>query len=182
MYICGKIGFRPIDFQDLELLRGLHNDASTLLQLGNVDMVSSEEQLTWWKGLAGNERSKRYSLVEVGSNQVIGLLRVQNIEPANGNCEIGLDILPSFRGRGYGRASYQTALEYLFLQANMHLVYLKVGNFNERALQLYKALKFEQTGYFKEYLYRDGKYWDYIIMCMTREAYLKNRGKSGSRR
>lgn len=179
MYISGKIGFRPIEERDLETLRLLHNEMSTLLQLGNVDMASTDEQIAWWKSLRSGPRTTRYSLVEVATDKVVGILRMQNMEQANKNCEIGLDILAERRGEGLGQASYETALEYLFLHANMHMVYVKVGHFNDRARTLYKKLGFEETGYFKEYLYRHGKYWDYLIMCMTIDAYRAIRSGKG---
>ena len=86
---------------------------------------------------------------------------------------IGLDIVPTLRRRGYGRASYRMLLEYLFLHFNMHMVYLRVGEFNGQAKALYERLGFVEGGAFKEYLYRHGRYWDYILMCMTKEQYLK---------
>ena len=179
MYICGTVGFRPIDAADLEILRALHNDATTLLQLGNADMVSSEEQVIWWKGLVNNERSKRFTLLECPSDRIVGMIRIQNIEQLNRNCEVGLDILPPLRGQGFGKAGYRAVLEYLFLHNNMHLVYLKVGDFNDRAVHLYEDLGFIRTGYFKEYLYRHGKYWNYNLMCMTKSDFLAREVETG---
>ncbi len=173
MYICGQVGFRPIELEDLEVLRELHNEMATLLQLGNVEMVSSEEQLQWWKGLVGSGTTKRFSVVEVATGRVVGILRVQNIDAINRNCEIGLDIVPALRGKGYGRAGYRAVLEYLFLHLNMHMVYLRVGEFNVRAQGLYERLNFVRTGVLRDYLYRHGRFWDYVVMCMTRDEYLK---------
>jgi len=146
---------------------------STLLQLGSVDMASSEEQEAWWKDLARHRSEKRFTIVETASHEIIGALRVQHIDPVNGHCEIGLDIVPSRRGRGYGTASYQMVLEYMFLHQNMHMVYLRVAEFNPRARMLYERLGFVETGRYPEYLYRHGRYWDYTIMAMTRDQYAK---------
>lgn len=179
MYARGKIGFRPIEESDLEILRALHNEMTTLLQLGNTDLASREEQIAWWKSLANSARAKRYTLVDVTDNSVIGILRILNIEESNRNCEVGLDIVPELRGKGYGRASYETVLEYIFLHWNMHMVYLKVADFNERARGLYRSLGFEDTGYFKDYMYRHGRYWNYLVMCMTRDDYFKQRSIPG---
>jgi len=173
MYIRGSLGFRPVEAEDLELLKELHNEMSTLLQLGNVEMVSSEEQVRWWKNLVGSRTTKRFVIVEVPGGNVVGTIRVQNVDSINRNCEIGLDIVKALRGRGYGQGSYQLVLEYLFMHCNMHMVYLRVGEFNERARRLYQRLGFVESGAFKEYVYRHGRYWDYLLMCMTKEHYLK---------
>jgi len=183
VYIHQNVGFRPIEADDLEPLRALHNDMTTLLQLGTVDLVSSDEQVEWWKGLSKNRTEKRYSVVELGSGKVIGMVRIQNIDSVNAHCEVGLDIVPTHRGKGYGTSSYRMVLEYLFLHYNMHMVYLRVAEFNERAIRLYEQLGFVETGRFTEYLFRNGKFWDYILMTMTRDRYMQlHAGAGGSGR
>ena len=175
MYVYRNIGFRPIDEEDLETLRLLHNDMTTSLQLGTVDLVSRDEQVEWWKGLSRNRANRIFSIVTVPDGEVIGVLRVQHIDHVNAHCEVGLDIVPSRRGKGYGMAAYEMALEFLFQHQNMHMVYLRVAAYNEEARRLYARIGFDETGRYEEYLYRHGRYWDYIIMSMTRDRYLERR-------
>ncbi len=173
MFVHQTVGFRPIDAGDLEILRELHNDMTTFLERGTIGMVSSEQQVEWWRNLSKNKTDARFTIVEVTSGAVIGMLRMQNIDTVNAHCEIGLDILSAYRGKGYGTASYQMILEYLFHHYNMHMVYLRVAEFNERARKLYGRVGFIETGRYNEYLYRHGRYWDYILMTVTREQYLQ---------
>ncbi|HXX40378.1 MAG TPA: GNAT family protein [bacterium] len=175
VYIFRNVAFRPIDESDLETLRALRNDMTTLLQLGTIDPVSSEQQLSWWKNLKMDGPDRRYTIVSVPANEIVGMLRIRDLDSVNAHCEIGLDILPELRGKGYGRASYLMVLEYLFEHYNMHMVYLRVADFNDRAKQLYARLGFVETGRYREYLYRHGRYWDYVIMAMLRDQYLQLR-------
>ena len=169
MYKYQDIGFRPIEKKDLEALRKLHNDMSTALQMGTVDFYSDEDQLKWWESGVSNERNKRFAIVLNETDEVIGRLRILNIDNINSNCEIGLDIVPELRGKGYGKKSYEMVLDFLFNQWNMHLVYLKVADFNPTAKKLYESIGFEYTGKFPEYLYRNGKYWDYLLMSIVKK-------------
>ena len=173
MFIHRNVGFRPIEEGDLETLRALRKDMTTLLQLGTVEMVSSAQQAEWWRHLSTSRTDHRFSIVEVASGAVIGMLRVQHIDSVNAHCEIGLDILPSYRGKGFGTAGYLMGLEFLFSHYNMHVVYLLVAEFNDRARKLYDRLGFVETGKYSEYLYRHGRYWDYIVMAMTRTQYFQ---------
>lgn len=173
MYIYERIGFRPIEERDLEDLRALYNDMMTFLHLGRAEMVSAEEQVQWWKRVASRAGEKHYSIVDASTDRVIGKLRVQNIDQVNKHCEIGLDIVPSLRGQGLGHMAYKMILQYLFLHANMHMVYLRVGDFNDKAKKLYEKLGFAETGRYTEYLYRHGRYWDYLIMSIVIEEYMK---------
>ena len=105
---------------------------------------------------------------------VIGRLRIQNINFQHNNCEIGLDILPEYRGQGFGKKSYKMLLEFLFKHYNMNMVYLKVSDFNPNAKKLYEIIGFKETGRLTEFYYRYDKYWDYIIMCILKNEYMKN--------
>lgn len=168
-----KIGFRPIEFADLEALRLIRNDASTIFNLGTVELTAPQEQESWWKSLENSKTAKRFSIVELETQRVIGMMRVQSIEMVNRNCEIGLDIAKSMRGQGYGRMSYRALLGYLFDHYNMNMVYLRYIPTNSVAANLYTSLGFKETGYFKEFIYRDGKYMDYKLMCLTKNEYLE---------
>jgi len=138
----------------------------------NIDFIDEEDQLEWWKGLHKKKNDKRFVVCHKDKPQeVIGRLRIQNINWQHNNCEIGLDILPDYRGKGYGTKSYKMLLKFLFLQYNMHLVCLRVADFNEQSKRLYKKVGFRETGGFPEYFFRNGKYWDYILFSMTRESY-----------
>lgn len=171
MYKSGNVGFRPIEESDLEILRRLRNDMITFLNLGTADMASFQGQQAWWKRDLYTARDQRLTLVQLDTDEVIGVLRIVGIDHVNANCEVGLDLLPEKRGLGLGKQSYACVLDYLFNQKNMNMVYLKVADFNPGASKLYESLGFERTGYYKDYLFRHGKYWDYHLMCMTRAHY-----------
>lgn len=169
MYKFKDIAFRNIEQNDLELLRNLHNDPSTFLNLLNIDLIDEEGQAAWWKNLHKVKNDKRFVICFVnGPDKIIGRLRLQNINFMHNNCEVGLDIMPEYRGKGFGLKSYQMVLEFLFIHYNMNMVYLKVADFNPEAKELYLKAGFQETGRLPKFFYRHGKYWDYIIMSMIR--------------
>ncbi|MDX1901536.1 MAG: GNAT family protein [Gammaproteobacteria bacterium] len=166
-----KIGFRPIEYADIETLRLIRNDASTILNLGTVELTAPQDQESWWKNLSNSKNAKRFSIIELETQEVIGMIRVQHIEPVNRNCEIGLDIAKAMRGKGFGYMSYRALLSYLFDHYNMNMVYLRYIPTNTVAARLYDSLGFKETGYLKDFIYRDGKFMDYKIMCLTKNEY-----------
>lgn len=174
MYIYEDIAFRVIEKEDLEILRKLHNDPSTWINLLNIDFIDEEGQIDWWEKLHNKKDDKRYVIcLAEQTEKVIGRLRIQNINYLHHNCEIGLDILPEYRGKGYGYKSYKMVLEFLFKHLNMNMVYLKVADFNPDAKKLYEKVGFTETGRLPQFYYRHGKYWDYVIMSITRYVYQK---------
>jgi len=172
MYKYKDIAFRVIEREDLETLRKLHNDPTTYLNLLNIDLVDEEGQLEWWKNLYKKKDDKRYVICFADKpNVIIGRLRIQSINWLHNNCEVGLDITPEYRGKGYGVKSYEMLLEFLFNHLNMNMVYLKVADFNPNAKKLYEKVGFKETGRLPQSYYRHGKYWDYIIMSLTKDEY-----------
>ena len=176
MYVYKDIGFRPIERSDLEIIRRLHNDPSTLLNLATTELIDEPGQHNWWENLHRVKNDKRYIIcLSDKPERIIGRLRIQNIDRQNSNCEIGLDILPELRGKGYGLLSYQMILEFLFLHYNMNMVYVRVAEYNPVAKSLYSRIGFKETGNYEEYIYRNGRYYDYQILCLTKSAYLRSR-------
>lgn len=175
MYSYKNIAFRPIEKADLEELRMLHNDQSTLLNLATTELVDEHGQIDWWESLHKVRNDKRYAICMADDpGKIIGRLRIQNIDRQNSNCEIGLDIIKDYRGKGYGLLSYKMTLEFLFLHYNMNMVYVRVAEFNSGARSLYEKAGFRETGFLKDFIYRNGKYNNYIILCLTRQEYLKD--------
>jgi len=173
MYKYKDIAFRVIEHADLEKLRFLHNEQETYLNLLNIDFIDEENQLNWWKNLHKKTNDKRFVVVKSDKpNEMIGRLRIQNINEHHRNCEIGIDIIPSQRGKGFGEKSYKMLLEYLFIHFNMNMVYLKVADFNPNAIKLYSKVGFRKTGLLPSFFFRHGKYWDYLIMGITKDEYM----------
>ncbi len=172
MYIYQDIAFRVIEKEDLEILRKLHNDPSTYVNLLNIDLVDEERQIEWWKNLHKKTDDKRYVICFADKpEEIIGRLRIQNINYLHHNCEVGLDIMPEYRGKGFGLKSYRMLLEFLFKHLNMNVVYLKVADFNPNAKKLYEKVGFKETGRLPQFYYRHSRYWDYIIMSLKKEEY-----------
>lgn len=176
MYTYKEIGFRPIEKSDLETLRKLHNDPTTLLNLATTELIDETGQQDWWENLHRIKNDKRYTICfSDNPEKIIGRLRIQNIDRQNRNCELGLDILGEYRSKGYGYMSYMMILEFLFLHYNMNMVYVRVADFNPKARSLYRKAGFKETGFYKDFIYRNGKYCDYIILCITKSEFLQDR-------
>lgn len=182
MYSYKDIGFRPIDESDLEKLRVFHNHNETNLFLGRAELFSSLDQIQWWRMMSVSRTNRTYCIIKDTYDNIIGVLRTNNIDHINKNCEIGIDLIPECRNKGYGYKSYKMILEYLFNHCGMYMVYLRYIAFNEKAGRLYESLGFIKTGIFPEYIFRNGKYWDYILMCMTVQQYNEFHGREEERR
>ena len=105
------------------------------------------------------------------SDDRIGYFRLSNYSPVNKNIYIGADISPKFRGKGYGKLSYQKFLPFIFNNFLLHKISLEVLSTNTIAISLYKKLGFVQEGVKRDEVFKNYKWVDSIIMSILKREY-----------
>ncbi len=107
---------------------------------------------------------------------LIGLAYVVDISEPNKHCTVGVTIGDrEYWGGGYGRDSLEVLLDYCFNELHMHRVSTETFEYNEAWRKLVRDAGFQRDGIEREYLYRDGEYFDKEIYSMLAEEYLAAR-------
>ena len=111
---------------------------------------------------------------------LIGLAYVTDISHHNKHCMIGITIGDrNYWGKGYGRESIELLLAYCFDQLGMHRVHTETFEYNEAWRSLVRDAGFIQEGVERDYLYRDGEFWDKEIYSLLEDEYRRpKRGKA----
>lgn len=92
---------------------------------------------------------------------LIGVAYVADISEHNRHGLVGVTIGDrSYWGRGYGRESLELLLTYCFDVMELHRVSAETFEYNEAWKNLVEEAGFSREGAAREYLYRDGEYWD----------------------
>ena len=131
-----EIKLRPLTINDLSFLLETRNDDSTRFYLEDDSVFNLEECKEWFKTL-----TSPWFIIEI-NNIRVGYLRTKDNE-------VGCDIHPNFRKKGYARMAYN---EYL---KDKDYAALKVFEDNF-AKSLYLSLGFKKSG--DEGLIRGRKY------------------------
>lgn len=170
-YILQKNGYgiRAIKLEDIEWARQVHNEPSVLRMLTDPRPVSASKQRIWFKNLQKSQSSERW-IVEY-KKEKIGIVRIDEIDHINKSVRIGLDVHKKFRGKGHAKKIYKFLFEHWFEKENMNRIWLMVAEYNEIAYNLYRKLGFKEEGRARQALFRDGKYYDYIIMSILRDEW-----------
>ena len=96
------------------------------------------------------------------AGRVIGFISVH--VATYGVADIGMAILPGWRGRGIGRALLEAALAWA-TRAGAHKMALEVWPDNAAAIGLYRTAGFVEEGRkVAHYRRRDGSLWDSVLM------------------
>ncbi|MFI2366787.1 GNAT family N-acetyltransferase [Promicromonospora sp. NPDC019610] len=175
---------RPIEARDSERLWEAVQDPEGT-RLTGTTAVFTRDQIDEWARTV-SDRPGRYdwaicpAAVRDGkpiSDDMIGEIVLNDLDEAVGSANLRLQLLPNYRGRGYGREAIDEVLRFAFEGVegdpgpHLHRVSLDVLSINPRAQALYESLGFRQEGRLRD-VYRDGDTWaDAIVMSILEDEY-----------
>jgi RimJ/RimL family protein N-acetyltransferase len=103
---------------------------------------------------------------------VIGVAYVVNVSRHNRHCTLGITIGDrAYWGKGYGRASLRLLLGYCFDELGMHRVSAETFEYNTAWRKLVEWAGFKKEGTERDYLCRDGRFWDKEIYAILEGEY-----------
>lgn len=166
----GRVAFRPVDRTDLDAIRILRNDESTWTHLTDPRPLSEADQAAWINSI-GLKAGKFFFVVSDDKNPFVGMVRMDEYDPIHRSIRVGADVLPALRGQGYGIQIYQAIKNYCFKTLGVHRIWLAVLATNDHAKRLYEKQGFQVEGRWRDAVFRDGKYVDYILMSILEGEY-----------
>jgi UDP-4-amino-4,6-dideoxy-N-acetyl-beta-L-altrosamine N-acetyltransferase len=158
----GEYSLRAIEQDDLEWIKTLRTDPSTQQYLGKFTFLNNRQQQSWWESVSSNDN--QLYLVFNFKDTPIGIIRLTDIDWKNRSVCVGGDLKPDYRGQGHGTEMFIMIFDLCFKKWNLHRVWLLVMENNEVAINLYKKMGFKEEGKYREAIFRNGKYYDYILM------------------
>lgn len=179
------VRLRPIETRDAERMWESLQDPEGMRLTGTTATFTRPQIDDWTATVA--DRPGRYdwaitpSAVRDGqlvSDEMIGEIVLNEIDEDAGSANLRLQMLPDYRGRGYGREAIVEVLRFAFDGAGtadpgprLHRVGLDVLSINPRARALYGSLGFREEGVLRD-VYRDGDGWaDATVMSILEDEF-----------
>lgn len=159
------LNFVNLDSDELELVRCWRNDDRVRVWMFNDDPISKEEHEKFIINLK-NANDRAYWLVK-DDMEYIGVVYLVDILWKHRNAFLGIYANPQGSSRGRGSVLLSLLLVLSFDIMDLHSLRLKVIEDNRAAVNLYKKFGFKGEGRLREFLWRDGKWKDVIIMGMV---------------
>ena len=105
-------------------------------------------------------------------DRCIGTLGCHNIDWRSRVAEMGIVIgRRELLGKGHGTEATRLFLRFCFRELNLHRVFLRVFDFNERAIRSYLKCGFVEEGRLREAFFRNGEYHDVIVMGVLEDEF-----------
>lgn len=178
MIVGDRIRFRAIEQADLpEFVRWL-NDPEVKQGLLMIHPLSLAEEEEWFKSILQRPPEQRPLAIEIqpdpGKDQwvFVGNCGLINIEWENRSAEVGIHIgEKKYWNQGFGTRAMQLMCRHVFDDLNLHRLWLRVFQTNQRAVRTYEKAGFTLEGNLREAQYIEGKYVDVLIMSILRSEW-----------
>jgi UDP-4-amino-4,6-dideoxy-N-acetyl-beta-L-altrosamine N-acetyltransferase len=128
-------------------------------------IISKEEHLQFIKNLKKDNKNF-YWLVECDFNlsdkQYIGVISLNKVDFINKHAYLGIYSNPQLKG--IGKILMEALKKIAFDIMKLHTLKLEVLETNKHAIEFYKKHGFKKEGKLKEFVYKDRKWIDVIVM------------------
>jgi UDP-4-amino-4,6-dideoxy-N-acetyl-beta-L-altrosamine N-acetyltransferase len=166
---------RPLFDSDLERVLIWRNSERIKANMYSDHIILTEEHLTWFNNIKTNE-SCIYRIFEF-QDKAIGLASATQIESYSNKCiwafYLGEEEVPF----GSGAVMEFLFLELLFEEKNIRKVCCEVFSFNQSTISLHKKFGFQEEGFFKQHVLKNGKYEDIVSLSLFQDHWLEIKPK-----
>jgi RimJ/RimL family protein N-acetyltransferase len=165
-----KVRLRPLTIKDLTKMAIWNGDAELQFYVDG-DLSNNVTELERWYQKNVPDRSYQIFAIENLQGEVIGDLELDHICWQTRQAELRIRIgAKQYWGQGYGNEALSLILSYFMTQKRFKRIYLKVYNFNLRAIRCYQKNGFKPVGVLR----RSNIGWkDIILMEITQNIYSK---------
>jgi len=169
------VRLRAIAKDDLPRFVAWINDQEVARHLDFYRPISLEDEERWFAAVATSASDSVFTL-ETVTGEHIGSIGLHQIDTRARSAMLGVFIGEKrFWGKGYGTEAVQLLLEYAFDQLNLHRVFLYVHEHNPRAVRCYQKCGFVQEGTLRQAGYKEGKYFDILVMGILDDEFRRLR-------
>lgn len=175
MYFGEKVILREFREEDIHIATSFINDydiASMLIKKPIIPITKYEEEKAIRYKSKVNSMRIDFAIESIEEKKYIGNCSIVSIDYKNSNCVIGIKIGAKDNfGKGYGSDTINVLLRFIFFELNISKVKLSVYEYNERAINTYIKCGFNIEGRLKREIYRNGKYYDEILLAIFRDDF-----------
>ena len=115
-----------------------------------------------------------FEIHDVEAEELIGVAYVARISRHHHHALVGITIGErDYWGQGYGKESLRLLLRYCFQTLELHRVSAEAFEYNTDWRDLLKGIGFTKEGTAREYLFREGSYWDKELYALLEQEYRK---------
>lgn len=114
---------------------------------------------------------KMFAIETLSNNQLVGFINLNSLDHKNGVFSFGLGVNREYRNSGYATEATRIVMRYGFYELRMQKCNSSCVEINEASLTFHKNLGFIEEGRRRRIIYMNGKFYDNILLGITREEF-----------
>jgi RimJ/RimL family protein N-acetyltransferase len=174
-----RVRLRAIESNDLSRYVEWLNDPEVMAGVGRSLPLGIDEEEAWFREIQKREPIERSLAIDALRDTTwrhIGGCGLFDFDHQAHRASSGIMIGDkSYWDQGYGTDAMLLLLEHAFMTLNLNRVDLHVFEHNQRALKVYNKIGFIEEGRLRDYGYRNGEYFDTLIMSILRAEWLEGK-------
>lgn len=174
MYTGKKVLLRAYCKDDIKLAQQYLNQPEIKRNLtpGIPYPFTLEMEEKWYESMTESQDNYSFAIEDLESGIYLGGCGINNVDWKNSVVTVGIFIGDKeYLGKGYGTDAMQVLTKFIFHEMNINKVKLHVYSFNTRAIKSYEKCGFKKEGILRQEIFRDGKYYDEIVMGILKEEF-----------
>lgn len=148
--------------EEKEMVRKCRNDESVRKWMYSDEIISREEHFSFIEKL--EKDNKNFYWIAYKDEEFVGVISLNNRNIKNKNAYLGIYTNPLCKIKNKGSLLINCLKKVAFCVAGLHSLKLEVIVDNKKAIEFYKKNGFEEEGQLREFVNKDGKWFDVIIM------------------
>lgn len=132
--------------------------------MNSIDQVTDEFENI--KHGFDNKNFIKWAITTKSDGKYIGSIGAWDFKNNHSRVTLSCIITPDFWGLNLGYEALTSVIHYLFNEIRLHRLQIYVDPINERGLNFFKKIGFQQEGVLKDYEYEYGHYIDIVILSM----------------
>lgn len=168
-----KVTLRPIEAEDLEMLRELTNDPDfEKMIVGWSFPVSKKDQEEWFAKATNGLDRLRYTIV-TEEDGAVGMIGLKDIDWKNGTATgLGMRIAKKeIRTRGLATDAWMTLMRYTFNELRLNRVNGSALAYNKASLRVCEKVGFKIEGTQRQAVFKNGEFVDVVLMGCLKSDY-----------
>ncbi len=165
-----QVGLRLMESQDVWLLYRWFNDQRVLEDLGSEHgffCVSMEEEKAAVEKMLQDRRATYFIIMKREGGEPIGLIGLVSIDQRNASAELRIIIGEVGEwGKGLGEDAIKVLLDHAINAKGLHRIWLRVAEYNARAVACYRKCGFKDEGRLRHDHYHKGAWRDALLMSI----------------
>jgi RimJ/RimL family protein N-acetyltransferase len=167
-----NVGLRPLQSEDVWSLYKWFNDQRVLESLGLRQVmfcVPLEEERRMVEARLNSSADRDFIIIDLQADRPLGWASLSHIDQRNADAELHLVIGEvSEWDNGWDEEAASLLLDHAFYAMNLHRVYARAPDYNERAVSFLTLCGFQKDGLLRDDHYHDGAYRSSYMMSRLR--------------